>query len=154
MALRTTVTHFVVTRLLERPAAKAGIAGLIASLQHYQTKIEARILSKADNARHRAVLSHIIGIERWGQNRLNVALGAPFVRDEYNGYRPAKSATMAELLAAFRTTRAETIALAHQIEAAGKGKATVPHNSFGDLTTVGWLRYLDLHAFWESKKIW
>lgn len=154
MALRKTLTRFVVTRLLEHPAARSGIAGLVKSLESHQAKIEHHITAKPDSPRHRAVFSHIIGIERWGQNRLKVALGAPYIRDEYNGYRPAKSDTREELLTAFRATRAETIRLAHQLDADGKEQVCVPHNAYGDLTALGWLRYLDLHATMETKKIW
>lgn len=154
MTLRETLTHVVVIRLIERPAAHVGIAGLVKSLEAHQATIEAHVTAKADSPRHRAVFSHIIGIERWGQNRLKVALGTPYIRDEYNGYRPAKSDTREELLTAFRATRADTIQLANQLQEAGKAEALVPHNAYGDLTALGWLRYLDLHATIEARKIW
>lgn len=154
MALRETLTQFVVNRLIERPAIQAGIAGLVKSLESHQATIEHHVTSKADSPRHRAVFSHIIGIERWGQNRLKVALGAPYILDEYNNYRPAKSDVREELLTAFRATRAETIQVAHQIQATGKAETRIPHNAYGDLTALGWLRYLDLHATMETKKIW
>jgi hypothetical protein len=100
------------------------------------------------------VLRHITGIERWGQRRLQILLGEPPIADEYDGYRPGTDLTLDEQRALFRETRTATLALIDQLQAAGVGDdATAPHNDFGPLTVRGWLRYLDMHANLESKKL-
>ena len=100
------------------------------------------------------MLRHIAGIERWGQSRLRVFVGAPFVRDEYDGYQPGTTLSLDEQRAFFRTTRQETIALAQTLAAAKiADTATVVHNDLGPLTARGWLCYLEMHARFEMKKL-
>jgi len=107
----------------------------------------------ADTPKNRAQANHIIGIERWGQRRLRVALGEPLLHDEYDGYR-VQGDTVAALREAFRSTRAETLALVQQLEAAGLPPATtVPHNDMGETTLRGWLYYLTVHASRESRRL-
>jgi hypothetical protein len=99
-------------------------------------------------------LCHIIGIERWGQRRLQVALGEPLLLDEYDDYRPSRDHTWNELLADFTTTRAATLENIRKLEAAGlPDKLRIRHNEFGDLSPRGWLRYLDMHASMETRKL-
>jgi hypothetical protein len=98
-------------------------------------------------------LSHVVGIERWGQRRLQVALGEPLLMDEYDNYRPARDLDWQGLQAEFQATRRETIALAQRLEQAGAEATRVNHNSFGDLSVRGWLYYLGRHADLESRRI-
>lgn len=115
--------------------------------------IDARAAVAKDAVQTSKVLRHIAGIERWGQRRLQIFLGAPPIQDEYDDYQPGTTLTLAEQREFFRQTRADTLALVDQLQAAGVGDAiTAPHNDFGPLTARGWLRYLDIHANLESKK--
>jgi hypothetical protein len=45
------------------------------------------------------------------------------------------------------------VALARQLEPAIASGVKVPHNQFGSLTMRSWLRYLDMHANLEAKKL-
>ncbi len=112
------------------------------------------IFGAADDSDHnRRLISHIVGIERWGQQRLRAALGEPLVIDEYDGYRPPHAATLAELQADFAATRHDTVALTHALDAAGVEAVRVPHNQIGNLSVRSWLGYLNIHANWEAKKL-
>jgi hypothetical protein len=73
--------------------------------------------------------------------------------DEYDGYRPARAAGWAELQDVFHSTRQQTVALARQLGPAVEADVHVPHNQFGPLTVRSWLRYLDIHANMEAKKL-
>jgi len=96
-------------------------------------------------------LNHIIGIERWGQQRLKVALGTPFVMDEYDGYRPPFGLSWNELQDMFNQTRLDTLALANRLNEQGAVQKTVFHNTFGEISTTHWLYYLRVHA---NSEIW
>lgn len=112
------------------------------------------LADKADTPQNRQQLRHIIGIERWGQRRLQTMLGEPPIQDEYDGYQPAETLDMAALCTAFSTTRAETLALARAIEQKGVAEtAKANHNGMGDVSLKIWLRYLTTHANFESKRI-
>lgn len=100
------------------------------------------------------MINHIIGIERWGQQRLLVLAGEPFARDEYNGYAFSSALPLSELRGHFTTTRRGTVALVNILMLAGISPSrSVPHNDFGDLSLRGWLRYLGMHAEIESRKL-
>ena len=117
--------------------------------------IDRRAAAARDTKRAQGVLHHNSGIERWGQSRLRVFLGAPFVHDEYEAYRPGTDLTLDGQRAAFRETRQDTIELVHELQKANvPDSATVMHNDLGPLSVRGWLRYLDMHASFESKKFW
>jgi hypothetical protein len=106
------------------------------------------------NERNRRLLSHVIGIERWGQSRLRTALGEPLAMDEYNSYRPPRERTWAELQGDFIQVRLETLALVRQLEASPPvDEFKVPHNQYGPLSIGGWLRYIDMHANGEVQKM-
>lgn len=154
MTIRTRIVRFVTQVLLERPAGQRSYDQLIAALETTQHSMMTHISAKPDSARNRDYLQHIIGIERWGQRRLQTALGAPFVDDEYDSYRPAGDATLPQLCQSFQATRQESIAIAKQLQAKGIAKnISVRHNQFGDITVGAWLRYLAMHATIESKRI-
>jgi hypothetical protein len=142
--------------LLEKPGRRKSLAqwseALAASGEKLARRVEA---AQGDEARNRARLNHIIGIERWGQRRLRVFLGQPPVRDEYDGYRPGGNVPLAELVAAFRSARAETIEIVQMLAEVPPDTlpATVDHNQYGPLSVYAWLRYLDMHAAWEARRI-
>lgn len=123
------------------------------ALQASGQQIQQRLHHLPDSDWNRRVLSHIISIERWSQRRLRVALGELFVHDEYDGYRPPRDATWDILKSAFFDVRRETVRLVGALERADAAEGRVPHNSYGDLTVRGWLRYVDVHASFESRKM-
>ncbi len=113
----------------------------------------AHYAATGDGEYNRRVLSHVIGIERWGQSRLKVLLGAPFKQEEYDGYRPTREMTWDALQAQFTETRAETVRLAREVGSKADNEQKVLHNMYGPLTARAWLNLLNTHANMESRKI-
>jgi hypothetical protein len=153
MTLQSKLKSWIAGFLIERPAKKLTLAQLAASLEASGLQMEQRMVESGDTPSNRERAYHIIGIERWGQRRLQVALGGELIMDRYHEYRPAPDLDWQELRATFRATRQDTIALVERIEKAGVDAVLVPHNDFGDLSVRGWLRYLDYHASLEGKRI-
>lgn len=154
MTLKTRLANFFKERVIERPAAKLSLDQHIERLRETGVSVAERLAGKGDSPRNRKQLAHIIGVERWGQSRLRTLAGEPFARDEYDGYRPSPMLDWNDLQAAFATTRVETVALACELRQRGvPPTATALHNSLGDLTLRGWLRYLANHASRESRLI-
>jgi hypothetical protein len=149
MGFRESITN----RFLERPFRNLSAEQMAERLELNGRTLERTFAAARDSEHNRRLLSHITGIERWGQNRLQVALGAPLTMDEYDGYRPPREAGWADLQDAFRSTRQQTVALAGQLGPAVEAAVHVPHNQFGPLTVRSWLRYLDIHANMEAKKL-
>lgn len=153
MAIADIIRKPIIGLLVERPGRKLTLTEWAQKLAKDGAALEQRVAA-IETPKAKATLRHIIGIERWGQRRLRVALGEPFIQDEYDGYQPEATADMATVRAAFHTTRQTTVALAQQLAAAGiDPQTTVPHNQFGPLTVRGWLSYLCTHANFESKRI-
>lgn len=115
-------------------------------------KLRAALDSRPDTEYNRRVLSHLIGIERWGRRRLLVALGEPLINDEYDGYRPRRERTWEELKDTFVQTRRDTVSVAEQLTAV-PAQMRIPHNQFGELTVKDWLFYLRVHADGELQKM-
>ncbi len=149
MGLRETITN----RFLERPFRNLSAELMAQRLDLNGRTLERTFAAAKDSESNRRLLSHISGIERWGQSRLRVALGEPLVMDEYDDYRPPREASWTELQDAFHSTRQQTVALAGQLEQAIASGVKAPHNQFGPLTVRSWLRYLDMHASMEAKKL-
>jgi len=146
---------FVVAQLLEGPAARLSYTELAQRLERGGLTLAGRAARTADTDANRGVLTHIIGMERWGQNRLRVALGQQaFVRDEHHPYKPGAGTTLRELQDLLSQTRAQTTDLARQLHAAPPVEGTaVEHNGLGPLTPKAWLRYLTQHADLESRRL-
>ena len=107
-----------------------------------------------DSEQNRRVLTHIIGIEQWGQSRLRVGLGEPFKEEEYDNYRPSRSRSWEQLKTDFRISRRKTVALAEELDNNQVNQFTaVNHNQYGNITLGAWLRYLDMHANLEGKRL-
>lgn len=138
---------------LEWPSRRKTMAQMAQTLANSGQALSQQWEKLSGTDRNRQVLNHIIGIERWGQSRLRVALGDAFVRDEYNGYRPARDTDWATLKQQFGETRAITVSLVHDLDKAGVASRKVLHNMYGEITAKGWLRYLHIHANMESKKM-
>lgn len=138
--------------MAERHARGKGIDELTEELAASGRDMDARIAGTPDAPGNREAVAHWVGIERWGQRRLRVALGEPFVEDEYHPYRPDKEEGIDALRRGFAETRAETVALARRLQEAGVDPSTtVHHNDLGDLTVTGWLAYLLQHPEQESR---
>jgi hypothetical protein len=154
MGLKETVFHGVAQLIVERPARKRTLEEWAQRLESTLGEIDARAAASTDDAWGAPQFGHIIGIERWGQSRLRVFLGAPLLQDEYDAYKPETGLTVSELREVMRATRAETVALARELAARQIPlDATVPHNDFGPLTARGWLSYLNDHATREATRI-
>lgn len=145
--MASSFARFLVAAFVERPARRAGAERLA-------ERLAARFAAATEEAKAAATLRHVIGIERWGQRRLRVALGeAPFERDEHHGYKPAEGLPLTTLVDELRDTRAETVALGQRVATEGRSGVTVEHNAMGPLTAAGWLRYLQLHGDLESRRV-
>lgn len=153
MSIQESIKHWAGRAFIERTAGKCSLSELAARLEESGRQIEQRFAAAGDTPASREKLHHTVGIERWGQSRLRVALGEELHLDEYDGYRPAPDQGWAELLALFQRTRQETVGLAHQLEQAGAERALVSHNDWGDLSARGWLFYLNLHADLETRTL-
>jgi hypothetical protein len=149
MGVRASITN----RFLEQPFRNLTAEQMAERLELDGRTLERTFAAAKDSPDNRKLLSHISGIERWGQSRLQVALGAPLAMEEYDGYRPPSEASWTELQDAFHSTRQQTVALARQLGPALEAGVHVPHNQFGPLTVRSWLRYLDIHANMEAKKL-
>ena len=138
--------------MAERAARGKGFDRLAAELEASAARMDVRLASASDTSGHRDAIAHWVGIERWGQRRLRVALGEPFVEDGHHPYRPDEAAGVAALRRDFAETRAETVALVGRLREAGVDPATVVrHNDLGELTVAGWLAYLVQHPEQESR---
>lgn len=133
--------------LLERPVRHKTLSEIRDELVLSGQKAQQHLATATATPENRETLRHVIGIERWGQNRLQVALGEPLVMDESEEYFPAGDTTWGTLREAFRETRRQTVALAAKLDRANIERAlTIPHNQWGDLSVHGWLNYLKTHA--------
>lgn len=130
------------------------LTDLLVAAQAEGTTLSALIANKPDTPANRQQLRHIIGIERWGQSRLQTIVGGPALQDEYDGYRPAETLDFAALRQEFTATRAATVALVQQIQQRGLAETgRAHHNGMGDVSVAIWLRYLTMHAGMEAKRI-
>lgn len=147
MAITEKIFNLLGKLLFERPARNRSLKELTGDLAETGEAAERRIGSARDTAGNRETLRHVIAIERWGQRRLKVFLGEPFVRNECDEYYPAAGADLDALQERFAETRAKTLALARRLQEAGAdGERTVLHNQWGMLSAKGWLNYLNGHA--------
>ena len=139
---------------MEWPVQGKSLVQMSQTLQTAGQRLSQKFAAAPDSETNRQTLSHIIGIERWGQKRLKVALGEPFIEEEYNHYRPGPETSWAELQQQFTQTRQELVAIANQLQQAQVDPGRkINHNGYGNLTVRGWLRYLTFHANAESWRI-
>jgi hypothetical protein len=152
--LRETALKIIVPLFVENPAQKKSFVQLQANLEQSKTIIEARVSKAASQnlETHRTTLRHIIGIERWGTNRLKVALGQAFKSDGQKEYHPDQSLDLTQLLEHFRNSRLELLGVAKLLEAANSS-IKIEHNNFGPISVKGWLGYLNVHSEIESRKL-
>jgi hypothetical protein len=150
MSLISTILHFVISR----SAVKFSLDELQTRLRLSSESITECIEKAPDTPANRGQVSHLIGIERWGQRRLRTALGEPLVMGEYDADRPSEDQPLETLSNLFSETRQQTLALVDELKKVpGVENKMIPHNEIGDLSVRGWLFYLDSHANRESQKI-
>lgn len=129
------------------------------SLEDLRNELEAvgnrmnqQLLDKMPSEYNYKQLNHIIGIERWGQSRLLVALGEQsLTMDEADDYAPQIGLSWNELQDIFAASRQQTVLLAERLIAADAAEVTVLHNEFGEFTALNWLIYLRTHA---NSELW
>jgi hypothetical protein len=135
----------------ERHAWGRSILQLAAELEASGQKLDAKIAGKPDTVGNREALAHWVGIERWSQRRLRVALGERFLADEYHAYRPDVTVGLEGLRKSLVETRAGTVELARHLHEAGVDPTfKIRHNDMGDVSVTGWLSYLLQHPVQES----
>lgn len=151
--LQKAIGAFLRPRVIGK-ARGASLGELKERLERSRDALLPRIMAAKDTAGNREAINHFVGIERWSQSRMRVALGAPFTLDSYRGYRLPGEATLGELQAAFAATRDETIALAQELAAADiDPDLTIRHNDLGELRVAEWLAYVDDHHLRERLRI-
>jgi hypothetical protein len=143
----------IIRPLVQRAAKRLTLTDIRANFETSAQTTSAALEKAADTPRNRNQANHVIGIERWGQQRLNALLGQPLVIDEYDSYRPGESLSLPALREIFLQTRQETLSIIDKIAAAGVENETVPHNDLGDISAKGWLYYLESHATREGSRI-
>ena len=138
--------------MAERHARGKDIAQLAAELEASGNVMDGRLSRAPDTPGNRDAIAHWVGIERWGQRRLRVALGETLLDDGHHPYRPDEADGVEALRREFAETRSETLALARALRQAGVDPSTtVRHNDLGELTVAGWLAYLLQHPEQESR---
>lgn len=151
MKLRDRVMRLGVPLFVEAPANRRSFADLRDALARTAKPIEERF-GKAKTPQATKTIRHIIGMERWGQRRLRVALGEPLVMDGHHAYKPQPGLDTGALIEEFRSTRQQTLELIQKLESTPY-RQKIPHNALGPLSLKGWLFYLNIHADWESRKL-
>jgi hypothetical protein len=149
--------HRLVGRVIrshfERQARRAGVAELADRLDANGRSLAQRLAAQADGDGVRETLRHVVGIERWGQRRLRVALGDAPDPGGHRPYRPSDEASLDALRIAFATTRADTVALARTLARAEPDPdLRIAHDDLGELSVGAWLAYLDGHALIEARR--
>lgn len=151
MNLRDKVLRLAKPIIIEWPGNRQSLEEHLAAFVRTTVPIETRIRN-AKRLESEGITRHIIGIERWGQNRISVALNRPLVMDEHHAYKPTEGLSKDSLLVEFRNTRLQTFEFIQRFKGA-IDRQHIPHNTFGLLSTRGWLYYLYLHADWESRRL-
>ena len=145
---------FIFRSVFQLQVRNKSLTELVAAAEKSGNTITTHLADKSDTPYNRQQLRHLIGIERWGQRRLQTLLGAAPLRDEYDGYQPAENLDFATLRTEFTQTRQATLDLLRTIQQKGvdaTGRAY--HNGMGDVPVTIWTRYLTMHAEMESKRI-
>lgn len=140
--------------MIERPAYWRSLDELLSALETSADKLHESLSKAKGSDKDKATLRHVIGMERWGQRRLRVALGEENPNDEHHAYKPDANSTWEELLQAFQSARQETLDLGYSLAAKEVDlNQGIAHNQFGDMSVKAWLRYLHLHAWAEARHI-
>ena len=152
MALKDSITSLIVNVMIEQPAKRQGLTGLTQKLEQSGNTLNTRLKGLSDSQANRDKLRHIIAMEKWGQRRLRGALGETLLNDDNHAYKPSEKSSWEELKSLFGISRLETLDLTKKLSKVDTSQK-VPHNQFGSLSILGWLRYLNTHASFESKSL-
>jgi hypothetical protein len=136
---------------VELPVKFSKLSNQVKALETSGNALSKQLETVSDREENREVLAHIITLERWGTQRLRVLLGEAFVRDTSSDHAPPADLSWEDLRQLFADTRHELLEVAQGLGQRAKG-FQVEHNQFGPLSGAGWLRYLNTHAFLESKR--
>ena len=153
MPIQQQLFQLVGRYVFDRPGRK------LTSAQHREHLVQsghvvaAAIAQARPTPHHQQVARHIIGIERWALVRLAGFHCTTPPADEYDGYQPDLQLTLTELATLFGEVRADVVAVAGTVTESAVSAPPVLHNDFGPLSFGGWLRYIELHARIESKKL-
>ena len=112
MRIFGTVLHLIT----EWTAKNLSYVALDERLQRSGQHVEQKLAGARELPLNLEAAKHIVGIERWGQQRLRTVLGEPLVMDEYDSYRPEAISTMQALTAEFREARQETRNLLQRLQ--------------------------------------
>jgi hypothetical protein len=154
MSLFDSILGSIVHTMTERGARGKTYADFQRAFEKTGQAVHGRFTTSRDTPGHREKGQHIVGIERWSQSRLRVALGEAYKQDEYDGYRPGGDLDMGELAQAFADARAESSRLAQALEAAAVPLSQkINHNQMGEFTIGAWFNYIILHASRESRML-
>ncbi len=138
---------------VERQARRAGLAELTDRLEANGRTLAQRFAAQSDGDGVRETLRHVVGIERWGQRRLRVALGEAPEPGGHRPYRPPDEAGLDALRVAFATTRSDTVALARALAREEPAPdLRIAHDDLGPMSVGAWLAYLDGHALMETRR--
>ncbi len=138
--------------MIEQPAKRQGFDSIVKKLEQTGTSLNTRLKTITDTQKNRNKLRHVIAMEKWGQRRLKIALGETFIQDENHAYKPSDKSSWEDLKSLYGITRLETLDLTKKLSKVDPSQK-IPHNQFGSLSILGWLRYLNTHAFFESKRM-
>lgn len=137
----------------ERLGKRTTPAEMAARLEASGRSLAQRFAAEDDEPAVRETLQHVIGIERWGQRRLRVALGEPFDARGHRPFRLEDDATLDRLRVGFTTTRADSVALAKRLATTEiEPDLRIAHDDLGELSINAWLAYLDGHALVEARR--
>ena len=151
MALKDSIAQLIAGLFLENPVKSQSFTQLRSALESSGIQMQARLKMGKANPE---LLRHIIQIERWGQNRLRSSIGeVRFEMDRSGLYAPDAALGWDELKSEFAKVRQETLEIAKRLELADPAPGPVAHNQFGPISVKGWLRYLNVHASTESRKL-
>lgn len=154
MSIIGRVIGTILRPIIERQAKGRSVHEFVGSLERSGEEVVKRLGNAPDTPHNREVANHIVGLERWGQRRLRVALGEPPVMDSYRGYRLPEGVDLGALRSAFTDTRRNTVELVRELGFTdSKSQTKVRHNDLGELSVGGWLAYLEGHAKRESTRL-
>lgn len=133
--------------LLERKVRGKSYQQYQQMLQESSSFIQNQISRADENMKSRHALIHIIGLERWIQSRMMVALGSPFIQDESDRYLPPEDTSWIQLSQTFIDVRNDSIDLIAKIAAKDVDPTSkIDHNAVGPLSVRAWMEYVVDHG--------
>ena len=146
--------HKIAGLMFERPTRGVPATELLQRLEQSQQDFGQHLQQYADTHKNRALLGHIIGVERWAQARLRQCISGPSAPDESDAYVPAPNVLFCDLLTDARRMRSDSVALYRELIDAGVPLTrTIVHNQFGPLTVAAWFHYIATHSMLEARKM-